>query len=367
MKNKSTVIKEAAYGNWLDIFEGLAPSLKTACQKMPRHVPCPVNGGTNGFRLFKDANETGAGVSNNVGVGVISNGFNMLMWVNNWSFTEALREVSYYLNIEDWKEEQRLNPRTSIVSIKKPTITKQELDNQRLKLRKVWKESVPINDSQCLLAQKYLRSRSIFLTKDEYNQLSKTMRFHPSLEYWHEDELLGKFPAIITLVKYADGKPASLHRIYLDNKGKKLLLNIDDEILPSKKLMAKCEDKSLSGGAIQFSQPTSTLLDISEGIETGLAVQTVIHRPVWPCVSAALLANFNPPKGVKEINVWGDLDLSNAGALAAEKLKERMQEKGVKVNILLPNETIPDGEKGVDWNDVLVNQGKYHFPQIYTR
>lgn len=372
--NKSDVIRVAAAGNWLSILAALIPQLKPACDNVGRHVACPVTGGEkgkDGFRLFKDADQTGGGISN-IG-GAFPDGFSLLMWVTGWTFTETMNEIAQHLNIENWKSADHVAPKKLLVAAK-PRCDQRVLDRQRLKLREVWKQSYPINAENARLARKYLYSRSIFLTEDEYTRISKTMRFHPNLEYWHDSKLIGHYPTIISLVNFDDGKPASLHRIYLNEKGLKLNLIVDGESLPAKKLMARCNDRSLSGGAIQLDAQISNSIDLSEGIETGLAVLSVIHKPVWSCVSATLLANFIPPKGVTVLNVWADKDQKKqrgnvgvkAGSLAAKVLKERMRLIGVKVNIYMPKNRIPKGDKSFDWNDVLAVNGKSYFPSNLT-
>ena len=60
------LIHRQAPGRWLDILSGLAPDLRPAVEKRGRHVPCPVHGGKDGFRLFRDADQTGGGICNTV-------------------------------------------------------------------------------------------------------------------------------------------------------------------------------------------------------------------------------------------------------------------------------------------------------------
>ena len=48
-----------------------------------------------------------------------------------------------------------------------------------------------------------------------------------------------------------------------------------------------------------------------------------------------------------------DKDRSGAGAQAAEKLKARMEENGLAAFIFMPEDEIPEGAKGIDWNDVF--------------
>jgi len=98
-------VRSAAGGNWLGILERLAPELSPAIARVGRHVPCPVRGGRDGFRLFKDAHETGGGVSNQEGT--FHDGFALLMWIRGWSFTECVKEVAEELGVPSEKGPQK--------------------------------------------------------------------------------------------------------------------------------------------------------------------------------------------------------------------------------------------------------------------
>ena len=96
--DKGEVLK-AANGRWKSIFLALAPSLKDAVsmnEKNPgRHVPCPVHGGVDGFRLFPHYQNTGSCICNSCGGR--NNGFETLMWVNGWRFNECVNAVGAFL------------------------------------------------------------------------------------------------------------------------------------------------------------------------------------------------------------------------------------------------------------------------------
>lgn len=61
-------------------------------ERKGKHVPCPVHGGRDGFRIFPDVAETGGGICNTCGS--FANGFAPLMWINGWEFGRAIREVA---------------------------------------------------------------------------------------------------------------------------------------------------------------------------------------------------------------------------------------------------------------------------------
>jgi len=60
-------VKEDARGRWERVLLALAPPLKAALERTGKHVPCPVHGGRDGFRLFRDVADTGGGICNTCG------------------------------------------------------------------------------------------------------------------------------------------------------------------------------------------------------------------------------------------------------------------------------------------------------------
>ena len=90
-------VKLSARGRWREIFASLAPTLKDAMDHAGRHVACPVHGGEDGFRLFKDFEESGGSVCNTCGK--FSDGFATLSWVNHWDFPTAVKAVADCLGI----------------------------------------------------------------------------------------------------------------------------------------------------------------------------------------------------------------------------------------------------------------------------
>lgn len=87
-----SVVREAARGRWAEIFSRLASQLKQAQAVAGRHVPCPVHGGKDGFRLFPDYAVSGSAVCNSCGI--FRDGFAVLQWLHGWSFKEALEAVA---------------------------------------------------------------------------------------------------------------------------------------------------------------------------------------------------------------------------------------------------------------------------------
>ncbi len=385
-QSKVAAVKSAVKGRWLEVLEAIAPSLKDACNDVGHHVPCPIGSGTkDGFRLFDDAKDTGAGYSNQHGA--FYNGFDLLMWVLDKDFPYVLNEVAEYLGLGNKKWMGAKVTETFTQS--RPKVDESQLKKCRYALRKAWQTAFDLTAPEAKLARKYLDSRGLNLKKLDLYSLSKTMRFNPSMPLYENRKVDGKkrnifvgnFPAIISLVSYPDGKAATIHRTFLDHNGNKLNVKVEGEDVNPKKLMSRCESRSLSGSSIQLGIPESEIMHISEGIETGLSVRQVLaernitNEPVWPCVSTTIMENFEPPKGVKYLFIWADKDIKRLvrgkmiepGLDAAMKVAERMEDRDdVMVFIMYPQHDIPEGSKSVDWNDVLNQDGSEGFP-LYHR
>lgn len=372
--HKSNVVKNAAKGQWLEILEAIAPELKDAVKNCPNHVPCPVNGGTDGFRLFQDANETGGGISNSDGPK--PNGFDLLMWVLDEDFKTVLDEVADFLGINGEWRKANYQPKTSNNSARNNLsnqLDEKALSKRRHALRHVWLNSVELTSSQAKLARSYLIKRGLDLNKLDLESLNGTVQFNPGCELWHKQKFIGRFPALISIVSYPDGSAACIHRTYLDNKGDKLNLVIDGKKINAKKLMGRCENRKLSGGAIRLGGNfiVNGEFHCAEGIETALAIMQTKKVPVWSCVSALLLGLVEPPQGTTKIIAWSDKDISKkingkekrAGSEAAATLRTRMLERHIDVLPLFPKDDIPDGSSSVDWNDVLNQHGESGFPR----
>jgi putative DNA primase/helicase len=214
--------KELAKGRWAQILASLAPRLSKALERPGRHVPCPVHGGRDGFRVFKDVEETGGSVCNTCGV--FPDGFATLMWVNAWNFKEALQAVADFLQAKSWRSP---HPRTNF-----DVEDEAKEEEIRQTLKRVWQEAVGIEDREAEPARLYLARRGLSISPP------RSLKFHPSLPYYDDGKKIGEFPAILAPVTGIDGRPVTIFRTYLTSDGKKAPVG------SPKKMMRLCDVKS---------------------------------------------------------------------------------------------------------------------------
>jgi putative DNA primase/helicase len=321
-------LKQKAAGQWAPIVSNCAPQLTRAIEKTGRHVPCPIHGGKDGFRVFKDFNETGGGVCNTCGE--FADGLALLQWANGSSFKAALEAVNECLGGSTSKV-STLNrkPRTQRESI--PNAKHQQSINSLLN------QSIRINWPLA----KYLISRGL---NEMAGRVPSDLKAVESLPYWHEGKQLGAFPAMIGVIRNLDGDVVSLHRTYLSRRGGKA------NVPAAKKLMTPALQGQTAGCAIQLYKPT-TQLAITEGIETALAVHLGTGLPVWAAISATMLEKVKIPSYVKDVFIMADKDRSGAGARSASILASRLV-RNHTVRIIEPSSPIPIGGNSIDWLDV---------------
>ena len=348
---KSGIVRDAARDSWLSILGSLAPELERAVSKPGRHIPCPVHGGKDGFKLFRNADVSGGGVCNTCGAK--PDGFSLLMWLRDWSFPDALTAVANELGLST-------NAKQKPVVMREPVFTKSRsiADDDRIKatLRTVWQASKSIRHSDAEPVRLYLQSRGL----DGWIPDWPSIRFHPNMQYRDEDgKLIGYFPAILSLVERRN-EAITIHRTFLTPDGRKAPVD------SPKKMMEIPSGKIVMGSAIRLGKP-GRILGVTEGFETALAVIEATGMVTWPLISSTLMSGFEIPHGVEKLIIWSDLDRPavktgiQAGSMAASNLAERAKGLGVEVIIREPEGPISVDCKSVDWLDVLNQQGPNAF------
>ena len=328
-------IKQKASHRWLEILSTLAPALRPALEKPGQHVPCPVHGGRDGFRLFKDVNESGGGICNTCGN--FPDGFSVLQWVNGWSFRQSLEAVSISLGLIPGRQkvvslQDRVPPPGKRNSL-------QGAERRRKNLLAVWEQSTEIRADDP--AHEYLCRRIPGIEISEIPSLKIVLRYHARLPYYEDFKLLAHYPALIAAIQNVRGRVASLHRTYLNKDGGKA------SVSSPKKVMSPVIPGGTRGAAVKLF-PVCGILGLTEGIETALGVHAARGLPVWACVSANGLEAVELPSVVREVAIFGDNDISGRGQEAARNLAKRLLQEDRKVDVLIPE------KPGTDWLDVYI-------------
>lgn len=351
-KLESDELKARSHGRWVEIFSILAPELDEAVQRMGRHVACPMHGSNDGFRLFRDAADTGGGVCSSCGA--FHDGFALLRALRGWSFPEVLEQV------DDALGGAVSQPQPAVI---KPKAAKAPSRSTRYGLRRHWKAGVRDEWAKRLL-EDYLVGRGLSPVLAEI--WLEEARVHPAMPYRNDErKVVGEWPCVMTLVRDAEGRAITMHRLWLERLDAKTVVKAPVDC--PKKLYPLTEGASMSGGAIRFGKPVGRTLGIAEGIETALAVTAATGMTTWACVSASIMPSFVPPEGVDTVVVWADKDRAKAQPLlpngeqrppkhpgldAARALQKRLWSEGIKAAVQLPPVEIPAGKDSIDWADV---------------
>ena len=299
-------IKEQARGRWLEIFPLLDARLTDAVQRVGKHVPCPVHGGKDGFRLFAD-DQNGGGVCNTCGT--FADGFAVLQWLRGCTFYESLKLVNDLLNNGTMPNQPISAPIREIP---------QEGDRYNAAIKYLLDTS-SITPNRA--ARAYFERRGIAASS---SFISNSLRYHDSADVYHNGRRVvieGKplrYPCLLGLARNAYGV-TGLHQIYLTTDG----MNAANEI--SHIINAQYSKKRMIGKfigtAVRLAKAEKNLM-VCEGIETALAIRLLTgSNSIAACGTANLLSNLDIPVHVETLMIYMDND--KAGNEAAEKLKIR--------------------------------------------
>lgn len=284
-----------------------------------RHGPCPACGGKDRFR-FDNKQDRGTYFCSQCGAG---DGFSLLERVHGWTFAEARNRVVEVAGLSDQgvsapTPSRRATPAENVSALAaRPPDRVHRLRRDRCAIE------------NCEDAITYLASRGLWPLPP-----GCALKAHATVEYWHEGQRIGRYPAIIADVVDVAGELVTVHNTYLQG-GKKLAG------YEPRKILSPMTGRE--GCAVRL-MPATDVLGIAEGIETALSAAAIDGIPVWAALNTSLLSRFEPPQGVTRLRLYADRD--EAGLSAALKLFERLQGR-IRVEIRIPS--APAG----DWNDVL--------------
>lgn len=363
-------LKAQAYGQWLGIFQYICPGVfDEAIQNLGSHVTCPFHGGEEDFRFIAQST-SGRSNSAQTGVaictcGVFSDGFEVLMRASNLSFKELLREVDTYLNGHPSESSpRRAKPKVVIPTGPSPEEIAARKAKNLERLRAIWNVATRVSPATAT----YYKARGIDpLVLSNVRDLRQLHRlgYYDKVHVGEGEEgssdgfrKIGSFPALLGLMRDAEGSPVSIHRSWLsEDKTQKA---------PVKSPRKLTRSVSVVGAAIRlFVADGEHTLGLAEGVETALAVRELSQKgtwsdvseiPVWACFSESNIRNFQIPSRLqstlKRIIVFADNDERSTGVKAGESLKERIAQEFPSIEVIVR----PPNVMGWDWLDYMVNK-----------
>ena len=336
-------LKDRLQGNWLFALRRVSPVLGLAIDRLGKHVPCPRHGGTDGFRMFPDADTTGGGTCNSCGS--FPDGFSLVQWVNGWDFPTAKRAladaIGFDLSRKEFSPAHCIAPRIEKTG---GSTRSQDAEQVWRRLKAIAQRVVSLDHPIAEIARRYLLNRGLVDIMRDLPDPA-VFGFHPDLDYRHKQNVVMVFPGLVARVQASNGRTVCLHRTYLSEEGTKA--NVPEP----KKLTSPIYQGAVSGAAIRL-YPAGETLSIAEGVETCFAVRLGTGQPVWSTITAGGMETLQLPAEIRTVNIWRDFDRSGAGQRAAESLARRLTLEGRVVRIMTPPGPIQNGCKGLDWLDI---------------
>ena len=356
----------ALRGGWRVVYmtyprlsEAVKAADSTTSKNKPQ-VPCPFTGdGQTKFRLFIDWEESGSGYHNDIGA--IHGGISMIMEIENCNCSEALVYITDACGGADASMKTNAKYQVKQASnIKTYELSEQDSKIRLDKINRTFKNCVPAATSKVI--KKHMQEMGF---KGDVHLLPRTLGYASELWYGDHTGKPQKLCGLLGIMSNRENKNITLHRHFLDKAtGKK------SDVINQKMLMKSPKD--IRGCSIKLDEPFNYgfdekgkplyLIGYSEGINTALAVREATGCPMEACYSSTLLALMEPADHVTDVFIWKDKDRSKAGDRDANKLKIKLEAKGIRVIEYGPEREIKEGEKSVDWHNVYNEQGPSGFP-----
>ncbi|MEA2011747.1 MAG: DUF5906 domain-containing protein [Verrucomicrobiota bacterium] len=346
--DKKKLEKQLA-GRWFEVFNALVPALQEAVAKCPKHVPCPMHGGKDGFRFFKDASLTGMAICNTCGS---FSPYKLLEELNGWDFNTSLNELANFSGYQISGKGNHISKQTLNQEVIMKTVTEKPIID--IAAEKHIEFLLHSKKPNVDVLMEYLSSRGIS-SIPAYS--ARRILFDKAYKYIESgNNVLGTFPTLFSPFE-KKGQVVNVQRLYLSE-----IYSKSTTVDVPKKMIKSLYRGALNGAtfSIMGDSENSSEVAITEGIETGLAVS---HCLPWLDVKATggtnSLKTFQPPKeSIKLLYVFGDND--KPGIEAVEKLCERLEGQDIAVHVFIPPNPYND------WLDVLNAKSKDYIEDTFN-
>jgi putative DNA primase/helicase len=180
----------------------------------------------------------------------------------------------------------------------------------------------------------YLKGREIHLTALE----ARSLRFHPALWHWPTSS---RWPAMLALVKLADGTELTTHQTFLEPDGSGKAPIDRPRLFPA--------GASPAAGGVWFGEPDPEReFLVAEGIESLLSALRIFSASAGcAALSAMGVSRLILPQEVRRVRVFADNDQFGRGLSAAREAYRRWRAEGREVAVSIADRV------GEDANDVL--------------
>lgn len=298
-------LSQRAEGRW----RGILPALGVDARYLDgKHHPCPICGeGKDRFR-FDDKGGRGTWICSHCGAG------------------DGIELVKLKLACDFKSAAPRIEALIGSAEPAQPAAERGEAE-KRAAMTALWRsgKAVELHNP----AGAYLNRRCGLTEFPACLRFVEAMRYHGEGGWRH--------PGLIAKVTAPDGSPATVHRTYLTQDGRKADVDAPRRLMPG--VVAK-------GSAVRLAEPRNGVLGIAEGIETAFAASRLFGVPCWSAINARMLMTWIAPTEVKEVIVFGDNDATLVGQAAAWTCAANHRAKGIAARVEIP----PNA--GEDWDDV---------------
>jgi putative DNA primase/helicase len=263
-------LSDRCRGRWRDIL--LHVGALDAKLLDGKHHPCPWCGGKDRWR-FTDHNGTGAFICNQCGHG---DGAEIVIRSLGIDFKDAARRIEQIIG-----------------GAKVETKPVRSDADYRRAMNVLWGQSRPIAPGEP--ADRYLLSR--LGRRLDGDGWPAALRSIDRCEHWSEG-VVSFWPAMLAKATAPDGKPCQIQRLFLAEDGTKA------PVPKPRKLM---QGALPAGSAVRLAPVGADgVLGVSEGVETAMSAAIIHGVPVWACICAGNMAEFEPPEAVRKVIIFGD-------------------------------------------------------------